>query len=296
MTEYENCTLCPRACGVNRKSSVGYCGANDVMRIARIAPHFWEEPCLSGKNGSGAVFFSHCSLRCAYCQNESIACGRGREVSVSELAEKMLSLQAKGCHNVNLVTPSHYAPSVIKAVEAAKRTGLTVPVVYNCSGYETVDAIKALSNTVDIFLPDFKYSISSVAKKYSNAVDYPETAEAAISEMINVTRPLSFDENGMLESGVIVRVLALPDEEENTKGVLKRIKKLWNGKVIVSLMSQYTPMPNIENKYPSLARRLTGEEYDELAGYARGLRLDNVYLQEGASASESFIPDFTEDF
>ena len=296
MTEYKSCRLCPRGCGVDRTKTVGYCGAKDVMRIARIAPHYWEEPCLSGDKGSGAVFFSHCSLQCVYCQNAGIASGLGREVSVSELSEKMLSLQGQGCHNINLVTASHYLPSVVEAVKEAKSAGLHIPVVYNCSGYETKEAIRALSGTVDIFLPDFKYSLSETAKKYSNAEDYPTVAVEAINEMINTASPLSYDGNGLLKSGVIVRILALPDEEENTKGVLKTVKRLWNGKVIVSLMSQYTPMPGIENKYPSLSRRITDEEYEELVGYAKGLRLDNVYFQEGQSASESFIPDFTEDF
>lgn len=296
MTEYENCTLCPRNCSVDRRKRAGYCGAGDVMRIARIAPHFWEEPCLSGKYGSGAVFFSHCSLRCVYCQNANIANGLGREVSVAELSEKMLLLQEHGCHNINLVTADHYAPSVVEAVKISRKAGLSIPIVYNCSGYESKETVKLLSDTVDIFLPDFKYSCSDIAKKYSNAENYPEIATEVINEMVNTARPLSFDENGLLKSGVIIRVLALPGEEKNTKGVLKTIKKLWNTKVIVSLMSQYTPMPDIESKCPSLARRLTDEEYEELTGYVKGLRLDNVYFQEGQSASESFIPDFTEDF
>ena len=296
MTEYKNCTLCPRGCGVDRERVRGYCGADAQMRIARIAPHYWEEPCLSGKNGSGTVFFSYCPLRCAYCQNADIACGLGRKVSIDELAKKMLSLQDRGCHNINLVTATHYAPSVVKAVKLGKSLGLCVPVVYNCSGYETVEAVRMLKDTVDIFLPDFKYSLSETAMLYSSAKDYPERAEAAIDEMVNTASGLSFDENGLLQSGVIVRVLALPGCEENTKGVLKIIKKRWNGKVIVSLMSQYTPMPGIENKHAELARRLSEDEYAELAGYARGLRLDNLYLQEGQSASESFIPDFTEEF
>ncbi len=296
MTEYENCTLCPRNCGVDRKKATGYCGASDVMRIARIAPHYWEEPCLSGDCGSGAVFFSHCSLRCIYCQNASIASGLGREVSVRELSEKMLLLQERGCHNINLVTASHYVPSVIEAVKMSKKAGLSIPVVYNCSGYEKKETVRMLKDTIDIFLPDFKYSLADVAKKYSNAENYPEIAAEAINEMINTARPLSFDEKGLLKSGVIVRVLALPGEEENTKGILKTVKRLWNGKVVVSLMSQYTPMPDIENKCPELSRRLTSEEYEELTGYVKGLRLDNVYFQEGQSASESFIPDFTEDF
>lgn len=267
------------------------------MRIARIAPHYWEEPCLSGEKGSGAVFFSHCSLRCIYCQNENIANGLlGRKIGISELSEKMLSLQEQGCHNINLVTATHYVPSVIEAVSASKKAGLNIPVVYNCSGYENKETVMMLKDTVDIFLPDFKYSSKDTARRFSNAEDYPEVAEAAINEMISTARPLSFDENGLLKSGVIIRVLALPDEEENTKGVLKTIKRLWNGKVIVSLMSQYTPMPNIERRSKQLARRITSEEYGELMGYAKGLRLDNVYFQEGQSASESFIPNFTEDF
>ncbi len=296
MTEYENCKLCPRNCGICRTKEAGYCGARNVMRIARIAPHYWEEPCLSGENGSGAVFFSHCSLRCVYCQNANIADGLGRDVGINELAQKMLELQGMGCHNINLVTPTHYVPSIIKAVKAAKDGGLSVPIVYNCSGYEKPSTIKMLKDTVDIFLPDFKYSCLQSAKKFSNAADYPEVAICAINEMINTARPICFDENGILKSGVIIRVLALPGEEENTKGVLKTIKRLWDGKVIVSLMSQYTPMPDIESKCPELSRKLTEEEYEELTGYAKGLRLDNVYFQEGQSSSESFIPDFTEDF
>lgn len=292
MTEYESCCLCPRNCKVNRKLKLGYCKADDKLRVARIAPHYWEEPCISGEHGSGAIFFSYCSLRCVYCQNHEIVSGKGKEISIEYLAERMIDLQNLKCHNINLVTPTHYVPSIIKAISKAKSLGLCIPVVYNCSGYENIQTLKALSGAIDIYMPDFKYSDDSIAHNYSNANNYSSIAKLAIDEMISQVGPPVYDDNGMLKKGVIIRVLALPSNENNTKGVLKIIKKNWNGKVIVSLMSQYTPMKHISEIFPELGEKISTEEYEELIGYAKGLRIDNLYTQDGDSAIESFIPNF----
>ncbi len=289
---YKECRLCPRQCGIDRTKQIGFCGAGDRIIAARIAPHYWEEPCLSGKNGSGAVFFSGCPLKCVYCQNSKISHGQGKEISLDYLADKMIYLQSLGCHNINLVTASHFIPSVAVAIEKAKCNGLVVPVVFNSSGYETVESLRLLRGLIDIYLPDMKYCDKDLAKKYSNAPDYPDTAKAALDEMYSQVGKPVIDENGIMTSGMIVRVLALPDCENNTKEILKYLKHRFSDKIYISLMSQYTPMELIGVKFPELSRKITSEEYDELCGYALGLRLDNVYFQDGEAATESFIPDF----
>lgn len=293
MDYYADCTLCPRNCGADRRVSLGRCMSSDVMKVARIAPHKWEEPCLSGKNGSGAVFFSGCSLGCVYCQNSRISKGYGKEITENELAHKMTELQNQGCHNINLVTGEHYVPSIVKTLDIAKANGLTVPVVYNSSGYENCETLSLLDGYVDIYLPDMKYSSPVLAEKYSFAKDYPEICKKALDAMYEQVGKFIINSDGIMTKGMIVRVLALPGCEKDTKDTLKYLKHRFGGRIITSLMSQYTPMSDLCG-FDELSRKITSDEYDELCGYAKGLRIDNLYTQEGESASESFIPDFDE--
>ena len=290
---YLECRLCPRECGVNRYETAGRCSCTAELTVARIAPHYWEEPCLSGTNGSGAVFFSGCSLKCVYCQNYGISRGKGRKIGESELIDEILSLEKSGCHNINLVTASHFAPTVALVLKKAKAMGLSIPTVYNCGGYESETSLDLLDGLIDIYLPDFKYALSDAAQKYSSAFDYPRVAKKALDIMYDQVGDPVFDENGLMKKGMIVRILALPSLEENTKEALKYIKKRFGDKVYVSLMSQYTPMTQI-TEYPELCRKLSDSEYEELCGYAKGLRIRNGFFQEGQSASESFIPEFDE--
>ena len=290
---YEECRLCPRECGVNRKEGqTGFCQMDGTLRVARAALHMWEEPCISGKRGSGAVFFSGCNLRCVYCQNFDIAAGtRGKEISRERLSEIFLELQAQNANNINLVTPSHYVLQIREALLLAKEKGLTVPIVYNCGGYESVEALQALDGLIDIYLTDFKYMVPSLAKAYSRAEDYPETAKRALAEMVRQTGEAVFDENGLMKKGVIVRHLLLPGAVKNAKAVVKYVYEMYGDTVWLSLMSQYTPLPQVENISP-LNRKTTKREYERLLDYTFSLGVTNAFLQEGPVAEESFIPEF----
>ena len=286
---YDNCTLCPRGCGVDRSETTGYCGQSDKLYAAKAYLHKWEEPCISGKNGSGTVFFTGCGLKCVYCQNRDIALGMaGYEISAQRLGEIFLELENRGAHNINLVTPSHYLRHIIEALDFT-RGKLTIPVVYNCGGYESVQAIKKLDGYVDIYLPDFKYMDIALAKKYSNAPDYPEIAKAAIDEMVKQTMRCVFDENGMMKRGVIVRQLVLPSYTKNSKAVIKYLYETYGDDVYMSIMNQYTPMMGMED-YPELGRRVSEEEYNEVVDFAVSLGVENAFVQEGGTVSESFIP------
>lgn len=290
------CSLCPRNCGANRYTNkTGFCGQSDKVKLARAALHFWEEPCISGEKGSGAVFFSGCSLRCIYCQNYSIAAGNaGREISVERLARIFLELQEKGANNINLVTPGHFLPQIITALEDAKNKGLELPIVYNSSGYERVDSLKLLDGLVDIYLPDFKYIDPVLADRYSNAKDYPSVATAAVDEMLRqVGTPEFFgdDEDGIMKNGVIVRHLILPGELSHSKQVVQYLYDRYGDDIYISLMNQYTPVRKID-KYPELNRCLTASEYDEVVDYAIELGVERGFIQEGETAKESFIPAF----
>lgn len=290
----EKCTLCPRKCNVNRsENKSGYCGvAGETIYLARAALHMWEEPCISGENGSGTVFFSGCSLRCVYCQNYNIANVKsGKAISKERLSEIFLELQKKGAHNINLVTPTHYTKEIIWAVENARQHGLELPIVYNCSGYERVETLKMLKGIVDIYLTDFKYMDIELAKRYSNAPDYPEIAKAALAEMVQQTKSAQFSEDGMMEKGVVVRHLLLPGYLENAKAVVDYVYGRYGDRVFLSLMNQYTPLPQVKD-YPEINRKVTEEEYDELVDYAIELGVENGFVQEGETAEESFIPDF----
>ena len=288
------CNLCPRECGVDRKNGQkGVCGVTGTgIYGARAALHMWEEPCISGENGSGAVFFSGCPLRCVYCQNYEIArAQRGTEITIKRLAEIFLELQEKHAENINLVTPTHYSLEIIEAVKIAKKNGLRLPIVYNCSGYEKVETLQLLEGIVDIYLVDYKYEDSSIAKRYSNAPDYPSVVKAALAEMVRQCGEAQFDKEGMMQKGVIVRQLLLPGYLENSKAVVKYVYETYGDSVYLSLMNQYTPLPHVE-KWPELARRVTEEEYEELVDYAIELGVENGFVQEGETAEESFIPEF----
>ena len=288
------CTLCPRECGIDRiNGENGICGVSGPGILgARAALHMWEEPCISGETGSGTVFFSGCPLRCVYCQNYDIAhAKRGTSITEERLAEIFLELQAKGAANINLVTPTHYTIEIIHAIKLAKVKGLTLPIVYNCSGYEKVETLRLLEGIVDIYLTDFKYMDSDMARRYSKAPDYPEIAKAALEEMVRQQGTLVFDEHNMMKKGVIVRHLLLPGYLKNAKDVVKYVYGTYGDKVTLSLMNQYTPLPQVEN-YPEINQRVTEEEYEELVDYAIGLGVENGFIQEGETAEESFIPAF----
>ncbi len=288
--EYDKCRLCARMCGVNRNAGErGFCNVTSELMLARAALHFWEEPPISGTRGSGAVFFSGCSLGCVFCQNHEISRGKSGEiVNDGRLAEIMLELEGKGAHNINLVTPTHYAPTIRAAIIEARSRGLTLPIVYNSSSYDSVDTLKMLSGLVDIYLADFKYLRESSAEKYSHAKNYPDVAMSAIDEMIRQC-PHPVLNNGIMERGVIIRILELPSHTAEAKLSLSRLYSKYGDNVYFSLMNQYTPVNN--PPYP-LNRPLTHEEYRELTDYAERLRVKNAFVQEFGTVGEEFIPDF----
>ena len=287
-----DCRLCPRNCGADRWKGKGYCGVGAEVKIARAALHMWEEPCISGKEGSGAIFFSGCSLGCDYCQNRSISRGeRGKAVTVEKLAEIMISLQEQNANNINLVTAGHYAPQTAEALYLAKEKGLRIPVVYNSSGYEKPETLRLLSGLVDVFLPDFKYLSPELSRKYSRAEDYGARAKEALKEMLRQTGSPCFDERGMIKRGVIVRHLLLPGHVEESKRVVEYLYKTYRNQIYISIMNQYTPMPAMA-KDPLLSRRVTKREYDRLVDYALSLGVEQGFIQEGETAKESFIPEF----
>lgn len=290
------CNLCPRECLARRKDGKrGFCLEDDRIFVARAALHMWEEPCISGTKGSGTVFFSGCNLRCIYCQNHEIAAGkRGKQVSTSRLAEIFVRLQQKGAANINLVTPDHYVDEIAKAVLMARENGLTVPIVYNCSGYMKREVVRNLSGIVDVFLTDFKYMDSELAASFSSAPDYPEIAKEALTEMVDITQDSAFDKEGMMQKGVIVRHLLLPGHKQNARDVVKYVYGTYGDSVYLSLMNQYTPFigADCRLKYPELGRKVTKREYDAVVDYAIGLGVKNAFIQEGDTAKESFVPEF----
>lgn len=290
----ERCRLCPRECGARRAAGEkGYCGVNEKVKVARAALHMWEEPCISGAEGSGAVFFSGCSMGCVFCQNRQIADGRqGIEITIRRLVEIFLELQEKKANNINLVTAGHFLPQTCQALRLAKSQGLAIPVVYNSSGYEKPGALALLRGLVDIYLPDFKYLDPETAAKYAKAPDYPETAKAAIAEMVRQTGAPEFDRRGIMKKGVIVRHLLLPGHVSEAKRIVAYLHETYGNQIYLSLMNQYTPMPAMAED-PLLHRRVTRREYERLLDYAISLGVENAYIQEGETAKESFIPAFT---
>ena len=287
------CNLCPRECNVNRGlSKVGFCKVPNQIKVSRAALHYWEEPCISGEEGSGTVFFSGCNLGCVYCQNRKIAEGVcGKEITVDRLAAIFLELQAQGANNINLVTPSHYVFQIIEAIEMAKKDGLVLPVVYNSSAYEKVETLKALEGYVDVYLPDFKYMDDTLAKIYSKADDYSEIAKSAISEMVRQVGKPVFNEKEMLVKGVVVRHLVLPGYTEDSKQVIKYLYETYKNDIYISILSQFTPLAGLE-EYPEINRNVTEEEYEEVVDFAIEIGVENGFIQEGDVAKESFIPEF----
>lgn len=289
--EYKNCRLCPRMCGADRTKGRGYCGAPDSTRVAKVMLHMWEEPCISGSAGSGAVFFSGCNLRCSYCQNRDISfVTRGDAPTDEQLAEIFLSLQQRGAHNIDLITATPYLPSVISALKLA-RPKLTVPVVYNTSGYETEEAVRMLAPYVDIWLPDFKYASPVLASRYSHAADYPETALAAIKLMCGSAGAPVFGADGLMKRGVIVRHLVLPGHRDDSAEAVRKIASLGRGNVLLSLMRQYTPQ--FAGDDCDLKRRVTTFEYEFVLEVARVAGL-NGYCQSAQSATSAYTPDFSQ--
>ncbi len=287
---YEHCTLCARRCGADRTHSAGYCQMPDKIYVARAALHMWEEPIISGSRGSGTIFFSGCSLKCIFCQNHEISRGRfGKEIDLTRLAQIMLELENNGAHNINFVTPTHYIPTVKDAILLAKNLGLSIPIVYNTSSYDTPEALEMLSGLVDIYLPDFKYFTSKSANALSSAPNYPGAARLAIAEMVRQTGRALISDDGLLRRGTLVRILLLPGHVSEAKLTLKYLHDTYGDDIYISLMSQYTPMSNMP---APLNRRVTREEYRQLTDYADKLGVERAFIQEPDSADAKFIPDF----
>ena len=304
ITSDNNCMLCPRMCKTDRHIKPGYCLMTDRIKVARAALHMWEEPCISGERGSGAIFFSGCTLRCVFCQNYKIAAAAvGKYITVDELADIMLRLQNEHANNINLVTPTHYALQIAQALNKAKAKGLRIPVVYNTSAYENVETLKRMEGLVDVYLPDFKYMDSGLASRYSNAADYPKTARRALQEMVRQTGDpdmygdsdelvcAGYVESGIIKKGVIVRHLILPGCIDDSKAVIRYLYDTYKDDIYISIMNQYTPLEHVK-PYKELDRRVTEKEYDEVVDYAIDIGVTNGFIQEGDTADESFIPEF----
>lgn len=293
MNKYENCLLCPRKCGINRRTGqTGVCGVSSEIKVARAALHYWEEPCISGKRGSGAVFFSGCSLHCVFCQNREISDGKeGKVISKARLSDIFMELAGKGANNINLVTPGQYIPDIVWAVNDAKSRGMKLPIIYNTSGYENVTELKLLEGIVDVYLPDFKYMDSTLSARYSRAKDYPSVAKQALSEMVRQQPDVVIDDStGLIQKGVIVRQLLLPGHVNDAKAVLKYLYDTYHDHVYISMMSQFTPIALKD--YPEINRTVTRREYERLVDYALEIGITNAFIQEGDVAKDSFIPAF----
>lgn len=293
MNKYENCLLCPRKCGINRRTGqTGVCGVSSEIKVARAALHYWEEPCISGKRGSGAVFFSGCSLHCVFCQNREISDGKaGKLISKERLSDIFMELADKGANNINLVTLGQYIPDIVWAVNDAKSRGMKLPIIYNTSGYENVTELKLLEGIVDVYLPDFKYMDSTLSARYSRAKDYPSVAKQALSEMVRQQPDVVIDDStGLIQKGVIVRQLLLPGHVNDAKAVLKYLYDTYHDHVYISMMSQFTPIALKD--YPEINRTVTRREYERLVDYALKIGITNAFIQEGDVAKDSFIPAF----
>ncbi len=293
MNKYDNCLLCPRKCGINRRTGqTGVCGVSSEIKVARAALHYWEEPCISGKRGSGAVFFSGCSLHCVFCQNREISDGKaGKVISKERLSDIFMELAVKGANNINLVTPGQYIPDIVWAVNDAKSRGMKLPIIYNTSGYENVTELKLLEGIVDVYLPDFKYMDSTLSAMYSRAKDYPSVAKQTLSEMVRQQPDVVIDDaTGLIQKGVIVRQLLLPGHVNDAKAVLKYLYDTYHDHVYISMMSQFTPIALKD--YPEINRTVTRREYERLVDYALKIGITNAFIQEGDVAKDSFIPAF----
>lgn len=293
LEQLAKCEICPFRCKVNRLSGqVGRCGCGDKIRVAKYQLHYFEEPCISGKSGSGTVFFSNCNFKCIFCQNYKISQeGKGNEVTIEELANIFLKLQQEGANNINLVTPTMYTYQIIEAIKIARNNGLNLPIIYNSNGYENVETLRDLRGYVDVYLPDLKYYADELAIKYSKAPNYFRIATKAILKMIDQVGLPEFDENGMIKKGVIIRHLVLPGHIQNSKHILKWLKENVEGNAYVSVMAQYFPTYKAkEDEY--LNRKLTRKEYSEIEQYLYLLDIQNGYMQELGKHEEEYVPDF----
>jgi len=291
LKELENCNTCPHKCNINRKEKVGRCKGTDKIKIALYSLHKFEEPCISGQNGSGTVFFSNCNLNCIFCQNYEISqTGRGKEICIDELADIFIKQQEKGANNINLVSPTIYAYQIIEAIKIAKENGLNIPIIYNSNGYENIETIKILEGYIDVYLPDLKYYYNELGEKYSKVNNYFEIATKAIKEMYKQVGSPNIDEKGIIKNGVIIRHLVLPNHIENSKRILKWIKTNLGDKVYVSIMAQYFPTYNAMQS--DLNRKLTKEEYKEIENYLYRLNLKNGYIQELGEHEEEYVPNW----
>lgn len=291
---YTSCQLCPRNCKADRQhGQTGFCHMPADLKVARAALHMWEEPCISGKAGSGAVFFSGCSVGCVFCQNHAIAAGQsGKRISIERLADIFLELQTKGANNINLVTPEHYAPSIALALAMAKAKGLHLPIICNCSGYSSLTALRILSDHVDVWLPDFKYYSPELSRKYSHAPDYFTVACQALQFMYEQAGDPVFDDNGIIQKGIIVRNLTLPGCMEDSRKVIHYLHETYGDKIYISIMNQFTPVSELLSDYPELNHTISASDYDALVDYAIDIGVENGFIHEGETAKESFIPPF----
>ncbi len=288
--ELECCTICPHNCKINRTKNPGRCKSTDKIKIALYSIHNFEEPCISGKKGSGTIFFSNCNMNCVFCQNYEISqLGRGKEITIEELANVMIKQQERNVQNINLVTPTSYALHIVEAIKIARKKGLEIPIVYNTNGYDSVETLKLLEGYVDIYLPDLKYYYDDLAKKYSKVDNYFEIATKAIQEMYRQVGTPVLDENGVMKKGLMIRHLILPNEVQNSKKVLKWIKENIDSNVYVSIMAQYFPTYKAK-EIPEIARKITKEEYEKVENYLYELDLENGYIQELGEHEEEYVP------
>lgn len=291
MNLLNDCTLCPKNCHVDRSKTIGFCGANDKLKIARADLHFFEEPPISGTSGSGTIFFSYCNLKCIFCQNYEISTENiGKEITIKKFSDICLNLQKKGALNINLVTPTHYVPLIVDGLKLAKQKGLNIPIVYNTSSYENVSTLKLLDGLIDIYLPDFKYFDDNYAIKYSKANNYKKHASLAIKEMYRqVGNPIF--ENDIMKKGVIVRHLVLPGLKEDSKQIISYLYNTYSDNIFISIMNQYTPIKKLI--YEELNHKISNNDYNEIINYAYDLGIRNAFIQEGNTQKKSFIPDFS---
>lgn len=292
MNKFEKCDLCPRRCLINRTIKPGKCGMMDKLVIAKAYKHMWEEPPISGTNGSGTIFFTGCNLKCIFCQNYEISSKLiGQEVTIEEFSNICLNLEKDGAHNINLVTPTFFVPLIIEGIKLARKKGLKIPIVYNTSGYETIDTIKLLDGIVDIYLPDFKYYDDTLANKYSHITDYFKYASSSLKEMYKQVGKPKFNKDGIMTSGIIVRHLMLPTHLDDSKKIIKYLYDNYKDNIYISIMNQYTPIKKFD-RFKELNNKVSDDDYNELIDYAIDLGIKNAYIQEGETQSESFIPDF----
>ena len=289
----EKCELCPRKCGVNRlNKQLGFCKADEKIKVALIDLHMFEEPCISGKNGSGTVFFSGCNLNCKYCQNYKISQeNSGKEISIKDLAEEFLRLQNQGANNINLVTGFAYIPQIIETIKIAKKNGLNIPIIYNTSGYEELNSLKLLDGYIDIYLPDLKYYYNDLGEKLSNVKNYFDVATVAIKEMIRQVGMPEFDENGLIKKGVIVRHLILPNHIQNSKMILKWIKENLGSNIYLSIMAQYFPTYKAM-ELDDINRKITEAELEQIENYLYKLNFENGYIQNLEENEKQYVPNF----